>query len=51
MFDHILVPLDGSFLAERVLPHVLAVAGPFTSHVTLLRVMSRSSSNGIGRRL
>lgn len=50
MIEHILVPLDGSFLAERVLPHVFAVAGPFKSRVTLLRVMSSSSSNGMGRR-
>ena len=50
MIEHILVPLDGSSLAERVLPHVMAIAGPFNSHVTLLRVMSSSSSNGIGSR-
>jgi nucleotide-binding universal stress UspA family protein len=50
MIEHILVPLDGSSLAERVLPHVMAIAGPFKSRVTLLKVMSKSSSNGIGRR-
>ena len=51
MIDHILVPLDGSSLAERVLPHLLAIAHPFESRVTLLRVMSREQSEGIGRRI
>ena len=51
MIDHILVPLDGSSLAERVLPHLLAIARPFESRVTLLRVMSREHSEGIGRRI
>lgn len=39
MFEHILVPLDGSPLAERVLPHILALAKAFHSRVTLLRVV------------
>jgi nucleotide-binding universal stress UspA family protein len=51
MLDHILVPLDGSSLAERVLPHLLAIARTFESRVTLLRVMSREHSEGIGRRI
>ncbi len=38
MFDHILVPLDGSRLAETVLPHLVALASAFGSRVTLLRV-------------
>jgi len=38
MFDHILVPLDGSRLAESVLPHLVALATAFGSRVTLLRV-------------
>jgi nucleotide-binding universal stress UspA family protein len=41
MIDHILVPLDGSSLAECVLPHLFALARPFSSHITLLRVISR----------
>jgi nucleotide-binding universal stress UspA family protein len=49
MIDHILVPLDGSLLAERVLPHLLAIAHPFESRVTLLRVMSRDQTEGSGR--
>jgi nucleotide-binding universal stress UspA family protein len=44
MIDHILVPLDGSSLAERVLPHLFAIARPFDSRVTLLRVISRTDS-------
>ncbi len=39
MFDHILVPLDGSPLAECVLPHVVTMARVFDSRVSLLRVL------------
>ncbi len=39
MFDRILVPLDGSQLAECVLPHLLAIARPGNSQVFLLRVL------------
>ena len=46
MFDHILVPLDGSSLAECVLPHVVAVARAFGSRVTLLRVLERTRTSG-----
>lgn len=45
MFKHILVPLDGSSLAECVLPHVLAFASAFESSVTLLRVLDRGQGN------
>jgi nucleotide-binding universal stress UspA family protein len=41
MFDSILVPLDGSLLAECVLPHVVAVAQAFDAKVTLLRVLDK----------
>lgn len=44
MIEHILVPLDGSSLAERVLPHLFALARPFNSNVTLLRVITRTDS-------
>jgi len=40
MFTHILVPLDGSPLAEQVLPHVEALAKQFGSKVTLLQAAS-----------
>ena len=39
MFNRILLPLDRSALAERVLPHAIAVARAFESQVTLLHVM------------
>jgi len=37
MYEKILVPLDGSELAEKVLPHVQALAEKFGSTVILLR--------------
>lgn len=39
MGHHILIPLDGSVLAECVLPHVGAIARAFESRLTLLHVM------------
>jgi nucleotide-binding universal stress UspA family protein len=39
MFDKILVPLDGSPLAETVLPHVVALARIYDAHIHLLRVL------------
>ncbi len=46
MFSHILVPLDGSPLAECVLPHTVAIAQAFESRSTLLRVLERSTTTG-----
>jgi nucleotide-binding universal stress UspA family protein len=46
MIGHILVPLDGSPLAECVLPHVLAVAQAMKAHVTLLHVLERPRGTG-----
>jgi nucleotide-binding universal stress UspA family protein len=37
VYQHILVALDGSELAEHILPHVEALATKFGSRVTLLR--------------
>ncbi len=45
MFEKILVPLDGSSLAECVLPHLLVFAQAFESDVTLLRVLERPSGS------
>jgi nucleotide-binding universal stress UspA family protein len=45
MFDHILVPLDGSSLAECVLPHAVALARAFEARVTLLRVLERTRAD------
>ena len=42
MFDRILVPLDGSQLADSVLPHVAAIASPFNAEVTLLRMVEKN---------
>jgi len=49
VFDHILVPLDGSSLAEGVLPHVMSIAEIFDSRVTFLRVVERPSEEGVRR--
>ena len=46
MFEHILLPLDGSSLAERVLPHAVALSGAFNSQLTLLRVINKGSEKG-----
>jgi nucleotide-binding universal stress UspA family protein len=46
MYNKILVPLDGSPLAEQVLPHVLALAGCHASDVVLLRV-ARYPTNSV----
>jgi nucleotide-binding universal stress UspA family protein len=37
MYQRIIVPLDGSVVAEQVLPHVQALAREFSSTVILLR--------------
>lgn len=42
MINRILVPLDGSALAECVIPHVRAVANAFDSQVTLMTVLDPS---------
>lgn len=39
MINHILIPLDGSALAECVLPHALTIARGTSAHVTLLHVL------------
>ena len=38
-FEHVLVPLDGSTLAEEVLPSARTLGRPFASRLTLLRVL------------
>ena len=40
MFHHILVPLDGSSLAECVLPHISALAQGSHPQISLLRVLN-----------
>lgn len=46
MFDPILVPLDGSLLAECVLPHAIAIARAFNARIILLRVLEKNQANG-----
>jgi nucleotide-binding universal stress UspA family protein len=46
MLDTILVPLDGSLLAECVLPHVVAVARAFDAKALLLRVVGQNRARG-----
>jgi len=42
MFDPILVPLDGSQLAECVLPHTVAIAQSFNTEIILLRMLEKN---------
>jgi len=49
MLDHILVPMDGSRVAECVLPHAIALARTFDARVTLLRVVAQTRTAGLGR--
>ena len=44
MFDPILVPLDGSQLAECVLPHAAAFAHSFDAELTLLRILEKNQT-------
>ena len=44
MFDRILVPLDGSQLAECVLPHSVAIASSFNAEITLLRMLEKNQA-------
>jgi nucleotide-binding universal stress UspA family protein len=49
MFDLILVPLDGSQLAECVLPHSAAIARSFDAEVTLLRMLEKHQAGASGQ--
>lgn len=46
MLESILVPLDGSLLAEGVLPHLVAVAHTFEAKAVLLRVVGQNRARG-----
>ena len=46
MVDRLLVPIDGSALAECVLPHVMTFAQTFAAEVTLLHVMEPRYESG-----
>ncbi|MEO8392354.1 MAG: universal stress protein [Chloroflexota bacterium] len=45
MLDHILVPLDGSTLAECVLPHAIAIGKVFNAQITLVHVLGQPSAS------
>lgn len=45
MLERILVPLDGSALAEVVLPHAVAFSETFGARITLLQVVQRGFSS------
>ncbi len=45
MFDPILIPLDGSQLAECVLPHAEAIARSFDAEMTLLHILENDRAN------
>jgi nucleotide-binding universal stress UspA family protein len=44
MFERILVPLDGSSLAECVLPYLVAISGNYHPEINLLRVLDPLSA-------
>lgn len=45
MFDLVLVPLDGSELAECVLPHAEAIARSFDAETTFLHILENDRAN------
>src|SRR5450432_571831 len=45
MLNNVLVPLDGSVVAECVLPHVVAIANAFDAEVTLLNILEQPSES------
>jgi nucleotide-binding universal stress UspA family protein len=47
MYKRALVPLDGSFMAERILPFIVQIAGPLDFEVVLVRVMPPIAPNAI----
>jgi nucleotide-binding universal stress UspA family protein len=49
MFKHILVPLDGSTLAESALPAALSLAQTFKAPVTLLHIIEQDAPDEIHR--
>lgn len=51
MFNHILVPLDGSSLAEVVLPHLVLLAQIGSPTITLIRVLDPEIGQRSGRQV
>ncbi len=44
MLDDVLLPLDGSHLAECVLPHAVTLSQAFGAHLTVMRVLEKSTA-------
>jgi nucleotide-binding universal stress UspA family protein len=49
MFKHILVPLDGSKLAEAALPAAVSLAQTFNAPVTLLHIIEQDAPEEVHR--
>ena len=49
MFKHILVPLDGSTLAEAALPAAVSLAQTYKAPVTLLHVIEQDAPEEVHR--
>jgi nucleotide-binding universal stress UspA family protein len=49
MFNNVLVPLDGSALAEGVLPHALTISQAFETKVTFAHVLGPSNATAEAR--
>ena len=47
-FNKVLVPVDGSVVAEAVLPFIEQIAGPLDMQITLLRVVPLTSLDVVG---
>jgi nucleotide-binding universal stress UspA family protein len=45
MYERVLVPLDGSVVAEAIIPFILEIAGPLDFEVVLLRVIPPTPSD------
>jgi nucleotide-binding universal stress UspA family protein len=49
MFEHIAIPLDGSPLAECVLPHGITFAKTFGSRLSIVQVLESKEDRGLAR--
>jgi nucleotide-binding universal stress UspA family protein len=49
VFDQILVPVDGSRLAENILPHAIAMAKAYNSEITLISVLDPLAGSNAAR--
>ena len=47
MFKHILVPLDGSMLAQAALPAAAYLSGKFNASVTLVHIIEKNAPREI----